>query len=147
MIVKTDNQDIYSAKEIRYVFQLSYKIEAELLNAIDFPPLKRTLEEFIKSNNTFYCYYEEDVVAGVIEVDSNDKSTHIQSLVVHPDYFRKGIGEKLVKFVLKTYKSQIFTVETGLKNIPATNLYKKLGFQKKKQWDTEHGVRKISFLR
>ena len=35
----------------------------------------------------------ENNIAGVIEVDKNRiQSTHIQSLVVYPKYFRKGIG-------------------------------------------------------
>lgn len=43
MIIQIDNQDIYNAKEIHYVFQASYKVEANLINAIDFPPLKRSV--------------------------------------------------------------------------------------------------------
>ena len=145
MIIKIDNKSNEIAKEIRNIFQVSYAIEAEMLKAIDFPPLKRTLSQFLKSNSEFYAYYLNQNIAGLIEIDNNQDSTHIQSLVVYPKYFRKGIGRKLVQFVLDTYKSIIFTVETGIDNHPAIKLYASLGFEEQNQWDTNHGVRKVRF--
>ena len=50
-----------------------------------------------------------------------------------------------MKFVLDTFDSKLFVVETGLNNGPATKLYEKFGFIEVKQWDTNHGVRKIKF--
>ena len=35
-------------------------------------------------------------------------------------------------------------METGRDNFPAIKLYKQLGFSKQDEWDTEHGVVKIS---
>ena len=131
------------SKEIHSIFQASYKIEAKLLQATDFPPLKRTISEFSDSNNSFYAYYLEKDIAGVIEIDDNSKSTHIQSLVVYPKYFRQGIAKQLVQFVLDSYTSKLFTVETGLDNKPAIQLYTSFDFEKIKQFNTNHGVRKI----
>ena len=145
MIIKINNKENKIAQEIRAIFQASYTVEAEILKAIDFPPLKRTLSQFLKSNSEFYAYYLNQNIAGLIEIDNNQDSTHIQSLVVYPKYFRKGIGRKLVQFVLDTYKSIIFTVETGVNNHPAIKLYISLGFEEQNQWDTDHGVRKVRF--
>lgn len=39
MIEKLQNKDLEISKKIRSVFQLTYKIEAELLNATDLLPL------------------------------------------------------------------------------------------------------------
>ena len=50
-----------------------------------------------------------------------------------------------MEFVLNTYKSIIFTVETGVDNHPAIKLYISLGFEEQNQWDTNHGVRKVRF--
>ena len=145
MIIKIDNKKNEIAKEIRKIFQASYAIEAAMLKAIDFPPLKRTKSDFINSNSEFYAYYINQNIAGLIEVKNHNNLTHIQSLVVYPKYFRQGIGRELVQFVLDTYKSIAFSVETGVDNHPAIELYISLGFQEEGQWDTNHGVRKIRF--
>ena len=145
MIVKIDNKRNEIAQEIRRIFQASYTIEAEMLKAIDFPPLKRTMSQFLDSNSEFYAYYLIENIAGVIEIENDEDLTHIQSLVVYPKYFRNGIGRKLVQFILDNYKAKIFTVETGIDNHPAIKLYKSFGFQEQEQWDTNHGVRKVRF--
>ncbi len=144
MIVRVDNKKKEIAKEIRNIFQASYAVEAKLLGAVDFPPLKRTVSQFLNSNSTFYAYYFNQKISGLIEIKNNQRLTHIKSLVVYPKDFRKGIGRRLVKFVLETYKT-IVTVETGINNRPAINLYTGLGFKEQSQRDTNHGIRKIKF--
>ena len=145
MIIKINNKENKLAEEIRAIFQVSYAVEAEMLKVVDFPPLKRTVAQFLNSNSEFYAYYLIENIAGVIEIENHKNLTHIQSLVVYPKYFRNGIGSKLVQFILDTYKSRIFTVETGIDNHPAIKLYKSFGFQEQEQWDTNHGVRKVRF--
>jgi len=145
LITRINNKNKKISEKIYLLFQASYKVEAELLSATDFPPLNRTTNEFVNCDNVFYSYYLEKDLAGVIEVDHNNNATHIQSLVVHPRYFRKGIGKKLVQFILDSYVSRLFTVETGLENQPAINLYTGIGFKEAEQWDTDHNVRKIRF--
>ena len=145
MIIKINNKETKTAEEIRAIFQVSYAVEAKILKAVDFPPLKRTVSQFVNSNSEFYAFSIIKNIAGIIEIDSHDDLTHIQSLVVDPKYFRKGIGRKLVQFTLDTCRSKLFTVETGIDNNPAIKLYESFGFQELKQWDTNHGIRKIRF--
>ena len=145
MIKKLDNKNILISEKIRSVFQLSYTIEAELLKAVDFPPLKRSLQSFITSENDFFGYIINDEFAGAIEIDNQVEYLHIQSLVVNPKFFRRGIAKQLVQFAFKSYDSLLFSVETGLDNKPAIQLYRNFGFKEVKQWDTDHGVRKIRF--
>ena len=145
MITKINNKENKLAEEIRAIFQVSYAVEAKMLKAVDFPPLKRTVSQFLNSNSKFYAYYLIENIAGVIEIENDEDSTHIQSLVVYPKYFRNGIGRKLVQFILDNYKAKTFTVETGIYNHPAIKLYKSFGFQEQEQWDTNHGVRKVRF--
>ena len=147
MIEKLQNSDIEISKKIFSVFQVSYAIEAEILNATNFPPLKRTLENYIKSNTEFFGYFKNQNLAGVIEIDNNKNFTHINSLVVDPKFFRQGIARMLIEFIFETFDSNLFVVETGLENGPATKLYKNFGFKEVKQWDTDHGVRKVKFER
>ena len=145
MIKKLQNKNLEEAEQIQSVFQLSYMVEAELLGASEFPPLKRTLEGYLTSSNDFYGYFVNNELAGIIEIESLDKYIDINSLVVKPIFFRRGIGRKLLEFSFNKYESDLFIVETGIDNKPATELYKKLGFEEAKQWDTEFGVRKVLF--
>lgn len=145
MIKKLDHKDLSTAKDIRAVFQLSYVVEAELLKAANFPPLKKPLEEFTESNNEFFGYFKNNELAGVVEIEKNVDSVHIQSLVVQPVFFRQGIGRALVNFVFENYNTKLFTVETGAENEPATKLYLRTGFKKIGEFDTVHGIRKARF--
>lgn len=145
MIKKLDNNRPKTAKQIHSVFQVSYAVEAQILQADDFPPLKRPVESFLTSKTDFYGFYKAQELAAVIEIDYSGNNTHLQSLVVQPKFFRQGIGQQLINFVFNEYTSKTFSVETGLANEPAVNLYKKLGFIETKQWDTDHGIRKIRF--
>jgi len=145
MIERLQHRELEVAQKIRHVFQVSYKIEAKLLNATYFPPLKRPLEDFIESTTAFYGFSKEGELAGVVEIDHNNHFTLIRSLVVNPAFFRQGIAGKLIAFVFDAYDSKLFVVETGVANGPATQLYIKYGFTEVKQWDTEYGIRKIKF--
>ena len=145
MIKKIDHTQLHMARAIRKIFRVSYAVEAELLKAIDFPPLKRSLAAFLESKNDFFGFFSEGQLAGVVEVDVEKDATHIQSMVVDPQYFRQGIGTALVRFVLKHYDCERFTVETGLENGPATALYRNFGFVPIHEYDTDHGIRKVRF--
>ncbi|GJM31669.1 MAG: hypothetical protein DHS20C18_06700 [Saprospiraceae bacterium] len=145
MIERLQNNDKEISIKIRSVFQASYAVEAKLLNATEFPPLKRTLDSYLKSSNAFFGYWKNQELAGVIEISHDENATAINSLVVAPKFFRRGIARKLIEFVFSTYDSKLFVVETGVKNEPAIELYRKFDFKEVKQWNTEHGIKKIQF--
>lgn len=145
MIKRLQHRNLEIAEKIRFVFQVSYKVEAKLLNATDFPPLKRPLEDYMNSSNEFFGYSKNDELAGVIEIIHGEEYTHVRSLVVNPLFFRQGIASQLMEFALNTFDSNLFIVETGLQNGPASKLYEKLGFIAVKEWDTEFGIRKVKF--
>ena len=113
MIKKLDHTNLAIATKMSAVFQVSYAVEAKLLNAVNFPPLQRPLESYIESTTTFFGYHIKDEIVGIIEVSSKEKRTHINSLVVSPRFFRQGIGRNLIDYILQNFSSKIFTVETG----------------------------------
>ena len=145
MIKKLQNNKIEISNQIHSVFQVSYAVEAKLLNATNFPPLKRPIESYQKSDNSFFGYFEDEELAGVIEIASNSIHTDINSLVVNPKFFRRGIAKQLLEFIFYKFDSRLFIVETGADNMPAIELYKKHGFKEVKQWDTAFGIRKVAF--
>jgi len=146
VISEIEHSEKINAEKIRDIFQASYEVEAQLLNADDnFPPLKRALEKFMDTDNTFLGFFEGNQLAAVIEVEIKTDVLDINSLVVHPDFFRRGIASKLLNFVFVNYKVDQFIVETGAANGPAIRLYEQHGFTKVKQWMTNIGIEKVAF--
>ncbi len=145
MIITLNHTSEIVSKDIRAVFQASYAVEAKLLQVVDFPPLHRELHAFVQCVNTFYGYQIEDKLIAVLELKQHAEYAHIQSLVVLPEYFRRGIGSALIHHALKHHDDAVFVVETGLANLPATALYESLGFVKTKEYDTDHLIRKVAF--
>lgn len=142
MIVELNHQEPAVAENIYTVFQRSYAIEAKWLKAVDFPPLKRSASAISKSETIFYGSFQNTELTGVVEIKSGPEHLHIQSLVVDPKYFRQGIAKTIMTSIFKNHPAHKYTVETGLDNFPAVQLYKSLGFMETRQWDTNHGVRK-----
>ena len=77
MIKKLQHTNLEISREMRAVFQVSYAVEAQLLNAVNFPPLQRPLKNYVESNTTFFGYHIKDDIVGVIEVSSNEKATPV----------------------------------------------------------------------
>ena len=142
---RIENKEIETAKKLYEIWQESYIVEKELLGAVDFPPLNRLTSDFMKSENDFQGLYEKKELLGVIEIAQKLNSVHLQSLVVDPNHFRKGIATKLINKVFDSYPSTTYTVETGNSNIPAKKLYESLGFKKCKVWIAEFGIEKIKY--
>ena len=146
MITKLDNSNKYIAHQIFTVFQNSYKVEAQLIGTLNFPPLLRSAIDITISKTQFYGVIESNSLAAVIEVVIEDSHLKIQSLTVDPLYFRKGIADKLIGYILDKYSFSEATVETAVVNIPAINLYKKHGFVEFKRWTPSHGIEKLAML-
>lgn len=124
---------IRTANLIYSVFQLSYSVEAKLLESDNLTPLQRPIENIKRVTPFFFGYFIIAKLAGIVEIDLKNKSTEINSLVVHPKFFRRGIAKSLMEFVFSTFVSVPFIIETGIANAPATELYRKLGFTEVKR--------------
>jgi len=144
MIKKLDNSHVAVANQIFTVFQNSYKVEAQLIGTLDFPPLARSAKDIENSQSQFYGFIEDECLAGVIEIVLKGKHLEIDSLTVDPSYFRKGIANKLIHKVLASFNFSEAIVETAVVNLPAINLYKKHGFVEFKRWTPSHGIEKVA---
>jgi ribosomal protein S18 acetylase RimI-like enzyme len=147
MIKRIDHSKLVNANNIWDIFHHSYTVEAKILKVDNFPPLNRSISQIMKSNNIFFAFYNCSDLVALIEIDSSKKNTHIQSLVVYPNHFRKGYARRLIKFVFNIFDSDDFSVETGFDNIPAKNLYSNLGFQELLQYEAERGIKKIKYIK
>jgi len=144
MITKLDNSNEDVAKLINTIFQNSYKVEAELIGALEFPPLLRTAIDIVNAKTHFYGLSDNNIIAGVIEIVIKDKHLAIDSLTVDPQFFRKGVAGKLLRYVLDTFEFRQATVETAVLNLPAIQLYMKYGFVEFKRWTPSHGIKKLA---
>lgn len=143
-ILDNTNEDV--ANKIFVIFQNSYKVEAQLIGTLDFPPLLRSAKDIENSKTLFYGFSENECLAAVIEIVIENKQLEINSLTVDPNYFRKGIANKLMNYVLQKFDFSEAIVETAVVNTPAINLYKQHGFIEFKRWTPSHGIEKLAML-
>jgi ribosomal protein S18 acetylase RimI-like enzyme len=144
MIIKLENSNEDIANLIYTVFQNSYKVEAQLIGTLDFPPLSRSAKDIVNSKTNFYGFRENNCLAAVVEIVIADKKLEINSLTVDPKYFRKGLADKLMSYILDTFEFTQAIVETAVVNKPAIHLYKKHGFVEFKRWTPSHGIEKLA---
>lgn len=122
MITKLDNSNAEVAYQIFTIFQNAYTIEAQLIGTLNFPPLLRSAKDIIHSQTQFYGYSENKCLAAIIEISVEGKYLKINSLTVEPSYFRKGIANALISYVLNMGNFSEAIVETAVVNLPAINL-------------------------
>jgi ribosomal protein S18 acetylase RimI-like enzyme len=141
MIKILDITDVDVAGSVLSIQLPAYNIEAKLLNFYDIPPLHETVNSLLESNETFYGYYQEEELAGVISISVDEPLLTICRLIVNPVHFRKGIGRALLQHVFDAYpEASQFKVGTGEKNEPAVRLYKSFGFQETDKREISPGV-------
>lgn len=134
--------------QIFILLKAAYQVEADLIGVADFVPLKRTIINIRDSRTLFYGCIHEDELIGVCEVDGIEvDKPHIDSLGVHPSWFRSGIGYGLVEYVLGEQSGEYITVNTAEKNTPAIALYEKLGFSISNRFETYDEVNMVTLMK
>lgn len=139
-----DHQNKEIAKEIQQIQQAAYRVEAELIGFDGIPQLYESFAEIQNSTETF-TGYSEGSLQGVISYQVKEGIVDIHRLVVSPMHFRKGIGKKLVGYLLEHYEGYGLTVSTGTANIPAITLYKAFGFQEQRLIEVAPGIHCTQF--
>ncbi|MFJ7935376.1 GNAT family N-acetyltransferase [Sporosarcina sp. NPDC096371] len=146
MIIKIDVTNQKIAEEVLSVQLASYKVEAELIDCYDIPPLRDTVSTLQRCGETFYGYYVDGELGGVISVKIEGDIIDIHRLMVHPKHFRKGIAKRLLDFIESHGEGdETLIVSTGSKNTPAISFYKKSGFVKMGEVKVKEGLSITSF--
>jgi len=117
----------------------AYLVEAEIIHFHELPPLKDTIETLQFCGETFYGYYMEEELCGVISFRNEEDVMDIHRLFVHPKHFRNGIAKKLLEYV-ESLGCQAMIVSTGSKNTPAVNFYLNQGFEKIGEMEVVKGL-------
>lgn len=88
-----------------------------------------------QKDDNFVCYKDDKIVAYISYNPKSKRrngSAYIISLVVLKEFRKKGIAQNLIYTACKYYEAKGFNLPMSLQvdkdNIPAINLYKKMGF-------------------
>ena len=131
MIKKIDITDPELANKVLNIQIPSYKVEAEIINFHEIPPLKDTVNTLQQCGETFYGCYLNEELCGVISFKAKKGVIDIHRLMVHPNHFRKGIAHMLLDFIESNMEGfETIIVSTGSGNTPAVTFYLKYGFSK-----------------
>ena len=129
MIRKLDIRVKETAEKVLNIQIPAYQVEAEMIGSFEIPPLKDTVETLQTCGETFFGYYSDEQLGGVISIKTDNNVVDIHRLIVHPNHFRKGIAQALLDFIKVNCKMNRMIVATATKNVPAVRFYKKNGFQ------------------
>jgi len=143
MIERLDHHADDVALHIHKLFQRSYQVEAQLVGAAEFPPLQRSVSHIRASPGIFLGQWTESGLSVVLEYSLVATHLGIDSLVVHPRYFRRGLGREILHALLGSVTWQTADVETAAMNHPAIALYEQAGFTESKRWATRDAIEKV----
>ena len=118
------------AEAIIAVLQPAYAQESQLLGVTDFPPLQRTAIDVAASDDFHLGAWLSGTLAGVLALGRDDDPDQlcIGTLVVHPQYQRRGVARALMLALLQRTTGMQLAVATGQANAPALALYAAFGF-------------------
>lgn len=123
MLQILEHQRVDIARQIVAVQIEAYQEEARLISFSDIPQLTERKEDIIKSKEMFIGEMIERKLAGVLSFEKENERLTICRLVVRPRYFRKGVGSRLLAYVLQRYSECECMVSTAERNTPAIKLY------------------------
>lgn len=139
---------IIAAAEVLDLQRKSYIIEAELIGTTEIPPLTETFEQLQHCGETFIGYYIENKLAGAVSYKREAGTLDIHRVMVHPDFFRRGIAAKLITYIESLEKNiSNIIVSTGAANLPAVRFYEKLGFQRAEDAIVGNGLVIANFIK
>jgi GNAT superfamily N-acetyltransferase len=144
---KIDHRNKEIAGELLNLQKESYKVEAQILNYPNLPPLLEPLTELQRCNEIFYGFYQENQLLGAISYEKNIDHYCICRMMVDPNHFKKGIAKRLLNFLLDNIVEQRVVVRTGKDNFPAISLYKKFGFTLSRTWTLKDGLSIVELQR
>jgi len=124
---------VSESPSVRRATEEDIKEVDEIYKVTFFARTKPNYQLFLKNENClFFVVTINNKIGGFIIALIEGDVGHILLLAVHPNFRRRGLGTALLKHTLSELKrrgvKKVY-LEVGTSNIPAMNLYKKLGFR------------------
>ena len=119
---------------VRFCFIENPEVDAEAIAAlrvlVGWDARKEKMKKIIGCTYMTAACYDEDVLAGFVDVLSDGiDDALIRSLIVHPEYQRKGIGLELMEIVVKRLKADHVKTINVLFEPELASFYRKAGFR------------------
>ncbi len=103
---------------------------AELRHLVGWEGREKRITRIIGSTFMTAACFEQDRLIGFVDVLSDGvEDALIRSLIVHPDYQRRGIALRLLKMVIKRTKAEKIKTINVLFEPELEPLYRKAGFR------------------
>ncbi len=127
---------IEDAEAVLALQRLAYQSEAAIYDDFTLRPLTETLGD-IKDrfhDRRFLKALEDGQIVGSVRAFQEDATCHVERLVVHPDYQRRGIGTALLNMIETCFPAasrlELFTGHKSESNI---RLYERVGYRAVRQ--------------
>ena len=123
---------VEDAQAILVLQRLAYQSEAAIYGDFTIPPLTETLDE-IKArfqDRRFLVAREASQIVGSVRAFQDGATCHVQRLIVHPGYRRRGIGMALLTMIESCFPTAgRFELFTGHKSESNLRLYERAGYR------------------
>lgn len=96
------------------------------------PWSERSVRESLTAGTLFLVAYKDKKAVGYVGMSAIAGEGYITNVAVLPQYRRQGIGEKLIKALIKSgeeKKLEFISLEVRVSNNNAISLYNKMGFE------------------
>ncbi len=121
--------DPYYARILLDLQKVAYAVEAQLLGDDRLPPLHETLVGIASWRGNWVVAWDGVQLLGAVAWDDRGDGLEIDRLMVAPSSHRHGVGSALLQQVIDGADRRPIHTATGRDNPPASNVYKKHGFQ------------------
>jgi phosphoribosylanthranilate isomerase len=126
--IKANYED---CEDILALQKLAFLSEAAIYDDLTIPPLTQTLAELQAdfSKKTILKIVQNDKIIASIRAGNKAGVVHIERVMVHPDFQKRGLGYVLMDGIEKAFDDVwAFKLFTGNKSFTNIDWYKKLGY-------------------
>lgn len=113
---------LLDVSDLNKVEELGVKLHENFHNLYDY-------EALMCGVNKTYTYKLDNSVVGFIHIQELMDEIDIIDIVIDENHRRKGYALELLSSIINNYPDKKFILEVSKNNIPAINLYEKIGFK------------------
>ena len=139
-LIRADKNDIHAL----YVLQLlAFESEAEMIGSRSVPALMETEEAFsndFRNWNTLKLVNADQVIIGAIRYKEEDGLIDVGRLMVHPEYRRRGLAQRMLSEIDRMYPKTTKELYTCTKSWINIKLYEHMGYKPYKEHSEPSGL-------